>query len=448
MYNRDKIISVMREIYEESKTIQPYVLIAQPRRDLSETPAQNLDGYEGLHVDFLGFSHGFCNIGGEKVDVARNYIFERALESGAKYLFFVGEDTVIPYDGFKTLLKTAEENPNSIVTGVYYIKLSNAMIMVKEGNWISIPNVDPGQLLDAWMTGMDAMLIPIDVIRRMKEQDPEIPFCCIGNNIEEEIPFIGEDNFFIHRVHKMGIKLLVNTDVQCLHMDLASGKYTAHPSVDLKNYYTNIPVTVPLTLEDKAYIDNRWLSRLPKGSNSVKNKIEQMMAAGESIKFNMGCGRDRIDGHLGVDKFSDISDIKEDLLEIELPINCADEILASHVIEHISHVKIIELFTKWYNTLKLNGKLILEMPDLEALCKAFETANDQEREMLTLCIYGAFAPYVTPETIKNGTASPHFWGYYPKILVNILSMVGFKDIQVLEPVGQHPGKNFRVEATK
>lgn len=272
MYNRDKIIATMREIYEESKSIAPYVVIAQPRRIKEETPAQNLDGHIGLHIDLLGISHGFCNIYGEVVDVARNYLIEQALESGAKYLFFVGEDTVIPYDGFKKLHASAEANPGSIVCGVYYMKLSNAMVMVKEGNWISIPDVSPGKLIEAWMVGMDAMLIPIEVLKRMKEQEPELPFCCIGNNIDENIPFIGEDNFFIHRVHKMGIKVLVNTDVQCLHMDLASGKYTAHPDVDLKNYYTNIPITEPLTMADKEYIDKRWTSRLPEGSGKKESK--------------------------------------------------------------------------------------------------------------------------------------------------------------------------------
>ena len=267
MYNREKIINVMREIVTGSAEIAPYVVIAQPRRVKEETPAQNFNGYENLHLDMMGFSHGFVDIYGEKVDVARNYLIEQAIDSGAKYMFFIGEDTVVPFDAFKVLHDTAEKNPGAIITGVYYIKLSGAMIMVREKNWISIPNVDPGQIIDAWQTGMDCMLIPIDVLKRMKDEDPEIPFCCIGNGIED-MPFIGEDNFFAHRVHRMGIPLLVNTDVQCLHMDLASGKYTAHPSVNLKKYITNIPITEPLIFDDKEYIDRRWLDRLPEGTNN------------------------------------------------------------------------------------------------------------------------------------------------------------------------------------
>jgi hypothetical protein len=265
MYSKDKIMGVLKDIVETSKGINPYVVIAQPRRDISETPAQHLDGYDGIHIDLLGYSHGFVNIGGEKVDVARNYLFEAALESGAKYMLFVGEDTVLPYDGFTKLHETAEQNPDAMVVGVYYIKLSSPMIHVRDGNWIRPANVDPGQVFEGWMSGLDAALIPINLLKQLKDSDPEIPFCCIANQIEG-IPFVGEDNFFIHRWHQMGFRLLVNTDVQCLHMDLACGKYTAHPSVDLKNYITNIPITEPLTYADREYIEKRWVDRLPKGS--------------------------------------------------------------------------------------------------------------------------------------------------------------------------------------
>lgn len=270
MYNREKIMKVLHDIADEANEIKPYVLIAQPRRVEDETPAQSFEGYHGIHIDVLGISRAFCDISGEKVDVARNFLIEKAIESGAKYLLFVGEDTVLPYDAFKILHKTAEENPNSVVTGVYYLKMSSAMVNVKVNDWIIVPNVDPGQIIDAYQTGMDCMLIPIDILKRMKEEEPELPYCCVAHGIED-LPFIGEDNFFVHRLRKMGVKLLVNTDVQCLHMDLATGKYTAHPDVNLKNYYTNIKPTERLTLEDKHFLDFRWHSRLPGEINNPKN---------------------------------------------------------------------------------------------------------------------------------------------------------------------------------
>lgn len=455
MYNRDKIIAVMQEIYDESKSIAPYVVIAQPRRNLQETAAQNFDGYDGLHIDLLGFSHGFCNIGGEKVDVARNYLIEQALESGAKYLLFVGEDTVLPYDAFKVLHKTAEENPDAIVTGVYYIKCSDAMIMVRNGDWITIPNVDPGQLIDAWQTGMDAMLIPISLLKQMKEEAPDLPFCCIGNNVDGPkgvIPFIGEDNFFVHRIHKRGTRLLVNTDVQCLHMDLASGMYTAHPSVDLKNYYTNIKPTRPLTLDDKDFIDRRWHDRLPEGSG-VKSGynaiIQKLIEEGQPIKFNMGCGAERIPGYMGVDKNSDRADFRMDAFELEVPDECADEVLAMHFIEHLPQHRAPEMLTKWFKMLKPGGKVVMETPDLDELCKQILESEGYDKHTVALALFGAYVENPDdPEIKEKGALSPHLWGYTPKTLSELCEAVGFKDIQILLAQGGHPGKNFRLEAVK
>jgi hypothetical protein len=448
MYNRDKIIATMQEIYDESKTIAPYVLIAQPRRNLEETAAQNFDGYDGLHIDLMGFSHGFVHIGGEKVDVARNYLIEQALTSGAKYMLFIGEDTVLPYDGFKVLHETAEANPDAVVTGVYYIKCSDAMIMVRNKDWITIPNVDPGQLIDAWQTGMDVMMIPISILQAMKDEAPDLPFTCIGNNINDEIPFIGEDNFFVHRLHKRGTRLLVNTDVQCLHMDLASGMYTAHPSVDLKNYYTNIKPTRPLTLDDKEFIDRRWADRLPEGSGSYKSIIAKLLEEGQPVKFNMGCGRDRLPGYLGVDMHSDTADIKQDIMTLDLPELCADEIFASHVIEHIPQHRAPKVLEKWLATLKDGGMLVMETPDLAGLCKDYLEQDGADQHMTAMCIYGAHVDRITPETQEKGALSPHLWGYTPKSLADLCTAVGFKDTKILPVTGQHPGKNFRLEAIK
>jgi hypothetical protein len=438
----------MQEIYDESKTIAPYVLIAQPRRNLEETAAQNFDGYDGLHIDLMGFSHGFVHIGGEKVDVARNYLIEQALASGAKYLLFIGEDTVLPYDGFKVLHETAEKNPDAVVTGVYYIKCSDAMIMVRNKDWITIPNVDPGQLIEAWQTGMDVMLIPISILQAMKDEAPDLPFTCIGNNINDEIPFIGEDNFFVHRLHKRGTRLLVNTDVQCLHMDLATGMYTAHPSVDLNKYYTNIKPTRPLTLDDKEFIDRRWADRLPEGTGSYKSVIAKLLEEGQPIKFNMGCGRDRLPGYLGVDMHSDTADIKQDIMKLDLPEQCADEIFASHVIEHIPQHRAPSVLEKWLNTLKAGGMLVLETPDLAGLCKDYLEQDGADQHMTAMCIYGAHVDRITPETQEKGALSPHLWGYTPKSLTDLCKAVGFKDIKILPVTGQHPGKNFRLEAVK
>jgi len=282
MYNREKIIQTLRDIKQESMDILPYVVIAQPRRNAEETTAQSFQGHGKTHIDMMGHSHGYVEVFGQVVDVARNYLIEQVIDSGAKYMFFIGDDTVVPWDAFRLLHKTAEENPNSVVAGVYYMKCSDAMIMVKTPeNHIVIPDVSPGQIIEAWQTGMDCMLIPVEILKTMKHKEPDLPFCVIANEIED-IPFIGEDNFFVHRLRKYGVKLLVNTDVQCLHMDMASGKYTAHENIDLNNYYTNVKPTQRLTFQDKALLDHRWISRLP-SPNHQKSETPQRWLPAEDI---------------------------------------------------------------------------------------------------------------------------------------------------------------------
>jgi hypothetical protein len=272
MYNKQKLMQTLHDIKEEASTIAPYVIVAQPRRSKESPQAQMLDGHLGLHIDFSGYSRGYVETTDMAVDAARNYLIQCALESDdAEYLFFVGDDTVSPWDAFKVLHKTSQENPDAVVVGVYYIKLSDAMIMVRNNNTVTVPNVDPGQIIEAWQTGMDCMLIPMRILRKMYEEDPDLPFCCIANNIEG-IPFIGEDNFFVHRLRKYGFRLLVNTDVQCLHMDVYTGKYTAHPDVDLDNYFTNIPITERLTMKDKRRIDEIWATSTEKVTENLRNE--------------------------------------------------------------------------------------------------------------------------------------------------------------------------------
>lgn len=273
MYEKEKILEIIYEIYDETKDFGPYVIIAQPRRDSKEIPAQEFNVRGDKDVNFEGYSSGYIDISGQLVDVARNYLMEVAMDSNAKYLFFIGEDTVVPIDGFMKLHEIAEKNPDSVVTGVYYYKAGGPMIVVQDGLTLKTPNCDPGQIIEAYLTGMDCMLIPLDILRKMKKEEPETPFCCVYNDPKLDL-FVGEDNFFTYRLRKSGYRLLVSTDVQCLHMDLASGKYTAHPSVNLDNYKTRIPITEPLTIADKVYLEKRWLDRLPK-PNYLKTEFSK-----------------------------------------------------------------------------------------------------------------------------------------------------------------------------
>lgn len=412
MYSKEKIMKIMHQIKDESAGIKPYVVIAQPLRSEDTKPAQNLNGAEGLHIDLCGFSHGYCNIMGESVDVARNYLIEQVLESDAKYMFFVGEDTVIPWDGFQKLHAVAEKNPDAMVVGVYYIKLSIPMIMMYKDGFITPADVTPGQIIhNAWQTGMDAALIPVSLLRKMKEADPEIPFCCIARDIEG-LPFVGEDNFFEHRWHKMGFDIIVNTDVQCLHMDLATGKYTAYPEIDLNNYFTQIPITERLTMADKKHIDLRWIGTLPKPKNRDVDKCK---------KLNLGCGGQYLEDYINIDLYSQ-ADIKMDIRELDFKDNIIEEILLLHVLEHFNIPDVNIILQHCERVLQPGGKIIIEVPDLEYCLKNWiNTPEDDSKkwEFNLQTIYGD----------QHNDGEYHKTGFTESRIKYMVEEVGFTNIE-------------------
>jgi len=75
------------------------------------------------------------------------------------------------------------------------------------------------------------------------------------------------------------------------------------------------------------------------------------------IKLNLGCGKQAIDGYIGIDK----QDIGQDMIwdtrnGIPFPDGSVDEIYSSHFIEDMTDTESIELFREIYRVLKVKGE--------------------------------------------------------------------------------------------
>lgn len=275
MYNRQAIIDTLRAIKAEADTVKPYFFLAQPQRNAADLPVQKITGHHSLHVDIMGYSHCTGVIAGEFVDVARNYLCEEALRSGAKYMVFMGDDVAFPYDGILRLHETVEKNPRTIVVGVYYLKLSTSpLVMVNIDGWVrpAPEELYKGGPFEVYTTGLDCAIIPTQLLKEMKASEPENCFCATHMNQFPDLPFCGEDNFFYYRSRKLGWKVLCDPRCQCLHCDVPTGKYTAMPGIDLSKFITNIPITTPLVQADKEYLDKRWLRPLAPPPPKVEPK--------------------------------------------------------------------------------------------------------------------------------------------------------------------------------
>lgn len=284
MYQEEKIKNHLAFINASRKStganVKPYLAIAQPRRNAKEKAAQKFPNDKLKFGTFLNhYSSIYLWTDGQLVDTARNTLCDEAIKHNAKYIFFIGEDTVVPYTAFLDLHILAEANPDAVVSGVYYFKGGEPMVFVKDKDgYLKTANVDRGQVIEnPLLIGIDVMLIPVRILKELKEKEQGCPlFCIVGeDNVWHDGAFIGEDEWFIKLLYKHNYRVLVTTDVQCLHMDLATGNYTAHDSVNLDEYVCQIPPNRRLNAKDRGYLDKRWSSRIPEPKLKVeKNNVQ------------------------------------------------------------------------------------------------------------------------------------------------------------------------------
>ena len=268
MKTNEEITADVKKIAQEfsSHKVMPWVTILQPRRDNSETPAQQLISWQNRHIDTTSMAVGFHSIDGYSVDAARCILMDKALEDNPKYVLFVDEDTALPRYGLMNLIKTSNQFPDAIISGIYYVKFGNPMISVKDEYGRAYPaDVTPNSgVIRNVSLGLGCALIPMHIIHKIRETYPDVPlFCIVPENTwgDESIVRMGEDTWFYNLVDKCGFEVIGDTSVHCLHMELSTGKYSAHPDVNLDDYATNIPIKERLTEKDIHRVARDYFNR-------------------------------------------------------------------------------------------------------------------------------------------------------------------------------------------
>jgi len=163
------------------------------------------------------------------------------------------------------------------------------------------------------------------------------------------------------------------------------------------------------------------------------------------VKINIGCGPMVLDGWTNCDiqvspKAPRPPEILCDVKSIPLEDECADVVMALHLLEHFYQWEAPAVVQEWRRLLKPGGKLILELPNLEAACRNLLKGMKDQMSMWPL--YG-----------DPGHKDPymcHRWGYTPKTVTRFLKQQGFKKIQILKPQthGRRANRDMRVEAIR
>lgn len=171
-------------------------------------------------------------------------------------------------------------------------------------------------------------------------------------------------------------------------------------------------------------------------------------------RINYGCGRHVLPGYTNIDAVvhRDAARRPEILHALTfhpdgsiveptpLPDGYADELLAAHVIEHFVEWAAPHVMREWARLLKVGGKLILELPNIEAAAR--NLLAGKRPQMWAFAFYG--------DGSYKDEYMTHRYGYTPTSIRALVEGAGFKDVQILPPQthGPKPQRDMRVEAIK
>lgn len=156
------------------------------------------------------------------------------------------------------------------------------------------------------------------------------------------------------------------------------------------------------------------------------------------LRLNVGCGNRRKEGYLNVDKYDSGADriMPADVLQFST--ETVDEIYSSHMLEHVSKFEVSKILTEWNRVLKVGGKLELEIPDLEWVCRNWLSKPDRER-------WGFYLDTIFGLEVNEGEF--HKTGFTKERIRWLLTSMGFA-VDSVEAVWSHDQWCILVRATK
>lgn len=342
---------------------------------------------------------------GHPVDEARNVIAKEAIKQGAKYLFFLGDDVVVPAHALKSLIYRLEQHPEiGVVGGVYCSKcIPSAPLVFRELGTGSYWDWKVGEFFEVGGLGMDCTLIRTDVFKLLSEpwfKTVDTDKFLDGINHADTWT---EDLYFLNKLkNESTYKVYCDGSVICDHYD------------------GNTKYSLP--------IDSIPMGRMP---------VEKTKRA-----VDIGCGEVN-----RAEQFPDHTLVRVDLRESCNPdYRCDvrylpfgneefDTVFSSHVLEHIKREDTDATLNEWIRILKPGGEFIIVVPNiiwaLDELNSVKQGGPDIKRALDV--IYGA----------QGNEYDFHMNGMWGKLLEDTLVSKGLTHKET-----KYDGYNLIVKAIK
>lgn len=161
------------------------------------------------------------------------------------------------------------------------------------------------------------------------------------------------------------------------------------------------------------------------------------------MKLNIGCDANHLPGFINIDIREEA---KPDLVaDVTRGLNFKDSsielIRLEHFLEHLFYIQVQSFLRECYRLLKVEGEIVIEVPDILKICKLLIEKKKPVKECLQ-AIYGGYA--------HSGINIPqvHKWGWTGQALKDILEKTGFEIVKLGPGELHFPERDTFIRAKK
>jgi len=142
------------------------------------------------------------------------------------------------------------------------------------------------------------------------------------------------------------------------------------------------------------------------------------------LKINVGSGPYPLEGFINVDLYYPAQRADNAVALATFEANSADEIMASHILEHLGVHEAPIALARWHEVLQPGGLITVKVPNIVLTIRRwleYYEANDPR-------LWGFRSQGLWGTQVHPG--EHHRWGYDERLLRQLLAQTGFEDITI------------------
>jgi len=150
------------------------------------------------------------------------------------------------------------------------------------------------------------------------------------------------------------------------------------------------------------------------------------------VKLNLGSGPDRFEGWTSVDRDEAVSpDVLADVAHLPQADQSVDEILASHILEHLPWDT--SALYEWHRVLKHGGRITVVVPDIAAMYDLYREGGQWRGLTIDLCLFNAavFGAHIVDEKVWRREPHSHQQAFMGDMLLSRMQPI-FPDAREVE----------------